>query len=199
MQILTRRAVLLGAGAIAAGTLAAVTLWRKPPPIHRPEGPPGGANRALQPDLAGLIARQPPAPPADLPFYDAVGGVHRLAEFRGKGVIVNLWATWCAPCVAEMPALQAMARALAPAGIVVLPLSSDIAGADAVRPFYAAHGIDALGVWLDPKGDVLRGWGGRGLPTTLIIDRSGREQGRVEGAVDWASPATEAVIRKLVG
>jgi hypothetical protein len=68
-----------------------------------------------------------------------------------------------------------------------------------VRKFYAEHGVQSLGVWLDPKGEAARAWGARGLPTTLIIDRQGREAARLEGALDWAAPATLAAVRRLVG
>ena len=106
-------------------------------------------------------------------------------------MVVNLWATWCAPCVAEMPALAALARALAPADIAVMPLSSDRGGADAVRGFYAQHGVSGLPVLLDPKGAVLRAWGVQGIPVTVLIDREGRERARLEGAADWAAPAAD--------
>jgi hypothetical protein len=97
-----------------------------------------------------------------------------------------------------MPELQGLARAVAADGILVLPLSGDRGGAEVVRRFYAANGIDALPVLLDPRGEAARAWGARGLPTTLIIDRQGRERGRVEGAIDWEGPATLAEIRRLV-
>ena len=82
----------------------------------------------------------------------------RLAEFAGQGLVVNLWATWCVPCVAEMPALQAMARALAGDRIRVLALSSDRGGAAVVRKFYTENRIDGLDLWLDPKGEAARAW-----------------------------------------
>ncbi len=201
MQIKTRRAAIAGAGAlatgaIAAGTLAAVTLTRKPPPqvaTLQPE-----PEVRLRP-FAVMVPADPPAPPPEAGFTDAGGEVRHLSDFAGKGLVVNLWATWCVPCVAEMPALQALAGTLAGDGILVLPLSSDRGGAEVVKKFYAGHGITSLPVWLDPKGDLARAWGARGLPTTLIIDRQGRERGRLEGAIDWTAPETLAAIRKLVG
>ncbi|MCW3476972.1 TlpA disulfide reductase family protein [Limobrevibacterium gyesilva] len=201
MKIITRRAVLAAAGTLAAGTVAAVTLWRKPaaPPIATPIVPAAGEPLVRLQAMSALIPTDPPRPPAEAAFLDADGNPHGIADFAGKGLVINLWATWCVPCVAEMPALQDMARKLAGENIVVLPLSSDRGGAPVVRKFYAAHGIDALPVWLDPKGEAGRAWNARGLPTTLIIDRQGRERGRLEGAVDWASEASLAEIRRLVG
>jgi thiol-disulfide isomerase/thioredoxin len=196
MQITTRRAVLAATATAAAGTLAAASLWRKPAPHIFTLAQAQTAE--LQP-LAGVEPAAKPIAPADIPFLDGDGTPHHLAEFAGKGLVLNLWATWCVPCVAEMPALAAMAQAVAGERIAVLPLSSDRGGAQVVRKFYAQHDIQALQVWLDPKGEAARGWGARGLPTTLILDRQGREVARLEGAVDWSGAASLAELRRLVG
>lgn len=190
-----RRAILAGTAALAAGTLAVAASWRKQgPTIFTPV-------EAAAPGLRPLAApaESTPAPPAPATFVDGEGATKSLADFRGQGVVVNLWATWCVPCVAEMPALQAMARAVAKDRIAVLPLSSDRGGAAVVRRFYAKNDIQGLAVWLDPKGEAARAWGARGLPTTLIIDRQGREVARLEGAIDWASDESIATLRRLVG
>jgi thiol-disulfide isomerase/thioredoxin len=197
MSSTTRRVALAGAGALVVGTVAAVTLLRKPhvPVIHTPVP---DEMITLQP-VTALKPADPPATPPEATFTDDAGTPHRIADFAGKGLIVNCWATWCLPCVAEMPALQALAQKVAGDKILVLPLSSDRGGADVVRKFYANHGITGLPVWLDPKAAASGAWGVAGLPTTLIIDRQGRERGRFEGAVDWAADATVAKIRQLVG
>lgn len=199
MNVTTRRA-LIGAGGVAvAGTVAAVALLGKPGPaplIHTlvPAAPPAVKVGTI----AQLRRAEPPTIPAAARFLDGEGAERSLADYLGKGLVVNLWATWCVPCVAEMPELQGLARAVAGDGILVLPLSGDRGGAEVVRRFYAANRIDALPVLLDPRGEAARAWGARGLPTTLIIDRQGRERGRVEGAIDWEGPATLAEIRRLV-
>jgi thiol-disulfide isomerase/thioredoxin len=201
MQVITRRAALASVGALAAGTVAAVTVWRKPaPPIATPIVEPQGEAPAVPlQSIATLVPTDPPKPMPELHFLDASGAQHTLGEFAGKGIVLNLWATWCVPCVAELPALAELARHGEAEGIVVMPLSSDRGGADVVRRFYAAHKLESLPVWLDPKGEVGRTLGARGIPTTLVIDRQGRERGRLEGAADWASAATLARIRELVG
>lgn len=195
MNVTTRRA-LIGAGGVAvAGTLAAVALLGKPgpaPAVHTlvPSAPP----TVKVGTIAQLRRAEPPTIPAAARFLDGDGAERSLGDYAGKGLVVNLWATWCVPCVVEMPELQALARAVAGDGILVLPLSSDRGGAEVVRRFYAANGIDALPVLLDPRGEAGRAWGARGLPTTLIIDRQGRERGRVEGAIDWAGQIGRAHV-----
>jgi hypothetical protein len=97
-----------------------------------------------------------------------------------------------------MPALAALSKSLAPHDIAVLPLSSDRGGAPVVRPWLAEKGLTGLPVLLDPKGAMARAWQVRGLPTTVIIDRQGRDRGRLEGTADWSTPSAVALIRKLV-
>ena len=198
MKVTTRRVLVAGAAVAAAGgTLAAAALWRKPgPEVFTQGSAPVAAGLGR---LSTFVPRENPAPPADAVFFDGEGAEKRVGDFAGQGLVLNLWATWCVPCVAEMPALQAMAQALAGDRIAVLPLSSDRGGAATVRKFYEQHDIRGLGVWLDPKGEAARAWGARGLPTTLIVDRGGREVARLEGAIDWASAEALATLRRLVG
>ena len=198
MKLATRRALIAGGGVVAAGTVAAVALLRKPdgPVIHTLLP---GAPAVQVGTIERLTRTDPPTIPAAAGFQDGDGMPRTLGDYAGRGLVVNLWATWCVPCVAEMPELQALARKVAGDGILVLPLSSDRGGAEVVRRFYAANRIDALPVLLDPRGEAARAWGSRGLPTTLVIDRQGRERGRVEGAIDWAGAATIAELKRLVG
>ncbi len=142
---------------------------------------------------------QPGPPLPEFSFTDGDGARKGLADFAGRGVVLNLWATWCPPCVAEMPALDRLQAAVAAEGITVLPLSSDRGGAAQVRPFYAARGIARLGVWLDPAGAAGRALGARGLPTTVLVDGRGRERARLEGAAEWDAPEMLAAIRRLLG
>ncbi len=194
MAVSTRRAVVGGVVVLAAGTVAAVALLRKPAPvIHTLIAEPAPALLGI----SALVATEPPAAPPAFGFLDAAGATHTLAEFAGKGVVLNFWATWCTPCVAELPSLAALAAKAS--DVVVLPVSTDRGGAAAVEGYYRSHGIKGLGVWLDPKGAASEALHLRGLPTTLIIDRQGRERGRLEGGADWESAAAVAEIGKLVG
>jgi thiol-disulfide isomerase/thioredoxin len=182
-MMILRRMVL----ATAAGTVAATALARKPP-----------IGETLAPLAEKLEPVFPPENPPDGVFVAPDGSAHRLRDFKGHGMVVNMWATWCGPCVAEMPSLELLSKALAPNDIAVLPLSSDRGGADVVRAWYQAHGISALPVLLDPKGALARAFKAPGIPTSIIINTAGQVVARLEGAADWSAPEAQALIRKLV-
>lgn len=181
MRLITRRAALA-----AGGTLATTLVAGKPKASET-----GDVTRKLMRTSPRVVL-------PDGQFVDDKGQAHTLAEFRGHGMVINFWATWCAPCVAEMPSLAALSRILAPDDIAILPLSADRGGASVVGPWFEAKGISGLPVLLDPKGVLARAWGVRGLPTTVIIDRAGRDCGRLEGSADWDTPEAAALIRTLV-
>jgi thiol-disulfide isomerase/thioredoxin len=171
----------------AGATLAAALIARKP----------------LAEDLDDLAkSLQPISPPVaapDISFTAADGSEHHLSEFMGHGMVVNLWATWCAPCVEELPSLAMLSKTLAPDDIAVLPLSSDRGGASAVAGFFQEHGISGLPILLDPHSAAAHAWNVRGIPTSFVIDKKGRQVARLEGSADWSTPAAGALIRKLVG
>jgi thiol-disulfide isomerase/thioredoxin len=132
-------------------------------------------------------------------FLDVEGQEKRVADFAGQGLVMNLWATWCTPCVAEMPALAKLAAALAAEKVAVLPLSSDRGGKPVVEAFYQRMGLTGLDVWLDPRGAAARALGARGLPTTVIVNRLGQECARLEGDAAWDRPEMLEAVRRLVG
>lgn len=148
--------------------------------------------------LAGRKLRAADGPLPEVQWTLADGTVRTIADYAGKGVVLNLWATWCVPCVAEMPALDSLAGLVAGAGVVVLPISSDRGGAAAVTRFYAQRGVKNLPVLLDPLGAAARVLGARGIPTTLLIDSKGRERGRLEGGADWGSAESVRMVKALV-
>ncbi len=147
--------------------------------------------------MKDFVLAEPPRPVPPLAFTDLDGKELTLEAFRGKVVVLNLWATWCVPCIKEMPSLQRLSAKLAGKGVAVMAMSQDRAGARVVEPFLDKHGLKALPVYLDPKGAVLRALAGRGLPTTLVIDRAGREIGRLEGDAEWDGPHALALINHV--
>jgi thiol-disulfide isomerase/thioredoxin len=143
--------------------------------------PPGGAS---YPDAA---------------FVDGAGKPVKLSDFKGQAVVLNLWATWCAPCVKEMPTLAALQSAFAGKGVKVVALSADSASAtDKAKAFIAAHA--PLDFYQDAKFAVPSAITPHidGFPTTLLYDRSGRLKGLVQGDADWDSPEAKAVVEKLL-
>ena len=161
------------------------------------------ARKSVAQDVRSLPeAFRPADPPAALPplrFTDGDGKAQALADYTGRPVVLNLWATWCVPCVAEMPALDRLTAEIKDINAAVLPLSSDRGGATVVRAFYASHAIRDLPVLLDPDGNATRALKLRGIPTTLLIGKDGRERGRTEGAIAWTDGASLAMVRKLLG
>ena len=197
MKPIVRRGLLAAGGTLLAGGLARkylVAAPGSPPPDAAAQV---GAGPVAQP-LEALRAQPPAALPA-LHFTDAAGAARSLGDYAGRGVVLNFWATWCVPCVSEMPALDALSRALVDKRIVVLPVSLDHAGAEAVRPFYASHGIASLPVLLDAHAASMAALRLDGIPTTLVIDRHGREVARVQGPLRWDSAEAAATIGRLVG
>ncbi|WP_245942098.1 TlpA family protein disulfide reductase [Sphingomonas gilva] len=127
-----------------------------------------------------------------LAFKTPEGTDTTLAAFKGKPVLVNLWATWCAPCKAEMPTLDALA--LREAGkLTVLTISQDLQGAEAVAPYWRAQGFKALKPYLDPEIGFSMTYAAT-LPMTILYDAQGRELWRMTGGMDWSGPKAAALI-----
>ena len=125
-----------------------------------------------------------PAP--DFTLADLQGTPYRLADFRGKVVFLNLWATWCAPCQAEMPAMETLYRRLRGRDFVMLAVSQDAEGAAAVGPFVRQHQL-TFPVLLDPDARLSPRYGVTGYPETFIIDRSGQVVEHFIGPAEWDS------------
>lgn len=140
------------------------------------------------PQLGKFTPAQPGARLPAAPFVGEDGADRPLDGLRGEGLVLNIWATWCAPCVEEMPALDKLAAQSERIGVRVLPLSADREGAAVVRRFYVVNKIAHLPVVLDRTGRVARAVGVGGLPTTLLYDSDGNEVGRVVGVARWDAP-----------
>ena len=136
----------------------------------------------------------------EIRFQGADGKSYTLSDFRGKVVLLNVWATWCAPCRKEMPALDRLQQKLGGAEFEVVALSIDSGGAAAVRRYYDEIGMRALAIYVDPTAEATGKLRTLGIPTTLLLDREGRERWRKAGPAEWDSPEIiESLRDKLRG
>jgi thiol-disulfide isomerase/thioredoxin len=190
----TRRRVVLSAifAVAVAGSAAAALIIAE-----------GGLSGAQPPTFRGGLDVYKPESPAraapEIAFTDGAGHPLSLADFRGKTVLLNFWATWCAPCVQEMPSLDRLQARLGSDRFVVVAISVDREGLGVVRPFLTKTQIQSLSTYVDPKGASMHAFAVRGLPTTFIIDRDGREAGHIEGQAKWDTPQAEALVRYYLG
>lgn len=129
-----------------------------------------------------------------LPSVDDAGYSKIVAAHKGKVVLVSFWATWCVPCREEMPALDRLQQKLGGPGFEVLALSIDADGVAPVKRFYADNGIRSLRIYVDPAMRATGSLAVVGVPTTLLIDRRGREVGRRSGPAQWDGPEATRTI-----
>jgi thiol-disulfide isomerase/thioredoxin len=146
----------------------------------------------------GFIPLDEPKAVAAINFDDGDGRARNLADFKGKVVLLNIWATWCIPCRKEMPALDRLQASLGGPDFEVVPVSIDRGGRDAVSGFYAKTGIRNLAMYVDTSGQAVRTLGAVGLPTTLIVNRGGYEIDRIIGPVEWDAPEIAEFLRRII-
>ncbi len=157
---------------------------------------------ALRPLLTGGMAKftlsdeAKPAPPA--PFRDGEGRERTLADFAGRVVLVSLWATWCVPCRAEMPTLDALQGKLGGKDFEVLAISQDRAGPVKAKAFMDEIGVKHLPFYIDATMKSGRSLGAYGLPTAILYGRDGREIGRIAGEADWAGADAIRLIEAAI-
>ena len=144
-------------------------------------------------EVAAFTVHDAPTEVPDVGFKDAEGKDHALTDWKGKILLVNLWATWSAPCRHEMPALDSLKNDLAGKDFDVVALATDRGGFDKPKKFWTETGIKSLGLYLD-GGDAQHALGVIGMPTTLLIGRDGKEIGRLIGPAEWASADAKALI-----
>jgi thiol-disulfide isomerase/thioredoxin len=150
-----------------------------------------GELHTEMPELRGA-----PRMPSPFEVTDTAGRKLTIADFHGRYVLLNFWATWCTPCRTEMPSLNILAARLPTQEMTIVPVSVDVEGATAVTRYYAALKLDRLPVYLDARMAAMQALGIIGIPTTLIIDRDGREIGRLIGPAQWDAPA---IVKGLIG
>jgi thiol-disulfide isomerase/thioredoxin len=152
---------------------------------------PAVAQGALQ----GFVVHPQPKLVPEIHFQDREGRSRTLADFRGKVVLLNIWATWCAPCREEMPTLDRLQAELDGPGFEVVAVSIDRGGFDAITKFFAEVGVQHLAMYLDSTTEAASTLSAVGLPTSLLIDRDGTEIGRLIGPAKWDAPDMVEFIR----
>lgn len=146
-----------------------------------------------------FVMSEAPKPLPELQFTDSEGKSLSLTDFKGKVMLLNIWATWCAPCRKEMATLDRLQAALGGPNFVVLPVSIDRKGMEAVTKFYAETGIQHLSRYVAPAANqVLDTLGVWGLPATFLVDDQGNELGRLIGPTEWDSPEMLAFLATIV-
>ena len=148
--------------------------------------------------LRGLSVRSAPKDRIPGEFSTLAGEKLDLSAFEGKVVLLNFWATWCAPCREEMPAINALQKELSGDDFTVVALATGRNNPAAIEAFFEDHGIDSLEVYLDPRSNIGRRAGALGLPVTLILDRQGREVAKLIGGADWHSDSAKAIITRII-
>lgn len=147
---------------------------------------------------AGLAIWPEPKPVPKVDFVDGQGRSRTLADFTGKVILLNVWATWCGPCREEMPTLDRLQAQFGGADFQVLALSVDQDGAQVVRDFYREIGVQHLELYIDDSARAHGRLNAFGLPVTLLLDRQGRELGRKLGAAEWDSQEVIEYLREVI-
>ncbi len=159
---------------------------------------PARLSALLTDDMRKLVLHDAPRPVSDEPFTDRAGAEHRLSDWRGKVVVLNFWATWCAPCRKEMPSLDALQAEFGGDRFAVLTVATGRNALPAIDRFFDETGVRNLSVLLDARSKLARDSAVMGLPATLVLDAEGREIGRMVGEADWAGPSARALVAALL-
>lgn len=156
-------------------------------PVYAPSATPAAAS----PIALTTVNKGRSAPAA--PFAGPDGATTTLAAFKGKPVLLNLWATWCVPCVREMPALEALAKREGDR-LAVVTVSQDMQGRKIVDDYFKAHGFATLKPWLDKDNGLMLALREGALPVSVLYDADGKEVWRVQGDMDWSGAKAKALL-----
>jgi thiol-disulfide isomerase/thioredoxin len=196
----TRRGLVAAAAVAAAVLITALTMLasRADRPQTITVAPPPPAAKPATGAIGDIVWHQERVAGPATEFQDGAGTATTLQAFQGRALVVNFWATWCAPCVEELPTLDSLQAILGGDQFRVLAISQDRDGAKVVAPFIDKNGWKNLAVYLEPQARFARDARLRGLPTTLILDKAGREAGRLEGTLNWTDPALVERLKALI-
>jgi thiol-disulfide isomerase/thioredoxin len=165
-----------------------------------------GANAAPAQDLSehltgemrGVVIHDAPVAASDLPYRRADGSEGALSDYAGQHVVLNFWATWCAPCREEMPSLQALQSELGGEAFAVVTLATGRNPPQAIQRFFEETGVTDLPQYRDIDQQIAREMGIFGLPITVILNPEGQEIARLRGDAHWDSPEAIALIEALL-
>lgn len=153
-------------------------------------------------EVAAMTISKTPEKLADYAFNDPEGKPVTLAAFRGKTVLLNVWATWCVPCRTEMPELDKLESELGSAAFQVVPVNVDTSRLERPRKFFDDAGVTALKLYADPKANLFyelkQAGKGLGLPVTILIDPEGCQIGLMNGPANWHSADAKALVTKAI-
>ncbi|WP_343080784.1 TlpA disulfide reductase family protein [Ostreiculturibacter nitratireducens] len=149
-------------------------------------------------DMKKLVVSAEPAEVADTVFYDIEDAEFRLSDWRGKVVLVNFWATWCAPCREEMPSLDRLQAEFGGEDFAVITIATGRNPIPAMKRFFEETGVENLPLYRDPRQALARETAVMGLPVSILLDRQGREVARLMGDAQWDTPEAKAVIEALI-
>jgi thiol-disulfide isomerase/thioredoxin len=169
----------------------------RPAPASQSPAPapgPTAANALSRGHMAAFLFRKEPEVLPEVKFQDAEGRERTLADWHGKVVLLNLWATWCLPCRKEMPTLERLQKELGSDQFQVVAVSVDRTGVAGAKKFLDEAGIGGLTLYADPSARLAAALRAAGLPATLLLDREGREIGRLLGPAEWDSEDAKALI-----
>ena len=149
-------------------------------------------------DLVAFVRKNPPVDMAEISFEDETGAKRSLADFKGKVILLNLWATWCVPCRHEMPSLDRLQKDMGSDQFEVVALSLDRAGRDAARKFFDEIKVQNLKLYIDQTMKAGNGLRAVGMPTTILIGKDGKELGRLPGPAEWDSEAAKKLVAEAL-
>jgi thiol-disulfide isomerase/thioredoxin len=192
------RYAIIAALSLAAGAVAGLLLATGERQGGAPSPLTGGTAERAGMGLDRLIRHSAPKAVPDVAFVDGDGNARHLSEWRGKVVLLNLWATWCAPCKTEMPSLDRLQAKLGGSNFTVLALSTDRTGPTAPSAFFAKEGIRHLALFNDDTAEANIQLKAEGLPLTILLDTDGREIARLLGPAEWDSQKAADTIESLI-
>lgn len=167
-------------------------------PILTPKGPAGDLSALLTGELMGFELTAPKPAEEATAFRTDTDDIKSLADYRGKIVLLNVWATWCAPCLNEMPTLDRLQQEMASDDFTVLAVSIDRDGLEKPKRFLERAGVEHLELLVDDTQKLAFTYNAYQLPSTILLDRQGREIGRMVGDTEWDSPEVKTFLKAVI-